>query len=317
MATCPKCAQSFEAVDPDKEPPPPPAPVAAHQAAVELEDEEEEEQEAAIPSWINPWGAAAFGLATLALLQATLVGFRFLTVLLALAGSVLVGLGIRATGEDRKTRDQVWFYISGVLNGAILILALFLPGVLNSWWALDRPAPSKDPNKLVLVPRDKTQEEGQPLGADDWADASTEAIRQDDVLVRVESVKVGPVADKGTDSRLLVHLRLANVGQGKPIPFEGFGGKHEPKLTDESGGSFAFQEQRLRKPARGAPVFEASGPRTVEVQPMVPQDVLLIFEAPPKTEGLRLEIPSSAWGRKGVCKLRIPALFDSGLPEKK
>jgi hypothetical protein len=336
MATCPKCAQSFEAVDPDKEPAPAPPsaqqaaaahqPAAAQQGAaaakprvaIEPEDEEEEEEQSPVPSWVSPWGAASFGPASLAMVLAVVLGSRLLTVALALVGVALVWVGIRATQEDRKTRDRVWFYLGGALNGLILILVLFLPGALNNWWALDRPAPPREPNKQVRVPRDRTQEEGQPLTEDDWSDAATDALRQDNLLVRVESVKAGQLADKGTGSYLLVHLRLANVGQGEPIPFEGFGSQHQPKLTGDGGAALAFQEQRLRKPARGALVFEATGPRVVEVQPTIPQDLLLIFESPPsRFEELRLEIPSSAWGRKGMCKWRISALFDSGLPDKK
>jgi len=118
--------------------------------------------------------------------------------------------------------------------------------------------------------------------------------------------------------RVLVHLRLANCKHERTIPVEGFGSDtHRPVLTDETGRSYTFLEQRPRKPAKGDPVFEASGPRAAKLSSLARQDYLLVFSpAPSKFEVLKLELPASAWGRDGVCKLRIPRPFDASVFKK-
>jgi len=278
----------------------------------------EEDEDISQPEWVSPWGAAAFVAATLALLQAQLLGLRLLTLGLAVLGLVLVGLGVQATQEDRETKDRVWFYLAGAMNGVILVLALFLPGVLNTWWGLDTPVPRANLNAQVLVPRDLPLDNGTPLAATEAAEAATEGIRQEDVFVCVESVKVGPLPGTKTPSYLLVHLRLATCRAGT-FRVEGFDqGERRPVLTDESGTSYPFQEQRRRREAQGAPVFEVlSGPLPLEVKAGRYLGLLLVFTAPPSGFGpLNLELPAAVWGRKGICKFHISQPFVAPDPKK-
>src|ERR1700722_8455329 len=65
MTTCPKCLKSFNADFPKTAVT---ARVAKREARAVVDDSEEEDS---APSRINPWGAGAFILATLALLAAT------------------------------------------------------------------------------------------------------------------------------------------------------------------------------------------------------------------------------------------------------
>jgi hypothetical protein len=266
-------------------------------------------------SWISPWGAAAFAVATLALLQASVLGLRWLTVGLAALGLLLLGQGIRATRNDRQSRDRVWFTVGGGLSGVVLLAALIVPGLLNSRWAIDSAVPQTDPDAQMLVPRARPLDEGRRLAAEDWAEAETEAIRQGDLIVRVESVEVGPLPEKADVPYLLVHLRLANCKHGT-IAAEGFGNdKQPPVLTDDAGGSYPFLEGRPRRPASGAPVFAVSAPQGATLGPLERQDYLLVFAAPPSPlPALKLEVPASAWGRNGACKIRISRLFDASVP---
>lgn len=273
-----------------------------------------------MPAWINPWGLVAFLLAALALLLASIIGLRSLTILLAALGLVVVLVGIPLSWPRRQTRDRVWLTLGGSVSGAVLGVALFASGLLNPFWAIDFPVPrNQDPNRMVVVPRDVLQDPGKPYTAGDWVDAETEAIRQYDMIVRVDSVKTGPLPDKEDRFYLQIHLRLANSGHTENIPIECFGvDKHPPALHDDSGRLYPFLDQRPRRLAAGVIVFE---PPSQEVATLLPPrylDYLLVFELPSSGfEALKLELPASAWGRQGVCRFRIAKPFEATLPEIK
>jgi len=249
----------------------------------------------------------AFALATLALLLASLVGVRSLTITLSALGVGVAVLGQVASWRKPRPADRVWLPLGGFASAAVLALTLFAPGLLNGFWALDVPIPPRDANKLMRAPRDQTGVEETPLAAGDWVDATTEAIRQDDLLIRVEKTWSGPLEDKGPTSYLLVYFRLVNHGSGQSIPFEGFGtDKHRPVLTDDLGHSYPFLEQRPRKlNVRGA-IFEAAVSPAGLVLQRGKLDSLLVFQVPASpSDTLKLELPASAWGRQGVCKMRL------------
>ena len=52
------------------------------------------------------------------------------------------------------------------------------------------------------------------------------------------------------------------------------------------------------------------------VRPAKYVDVLLVFDYPlPQLEAVKLQVPSSAWGRTGICRFRINGAFEAPLPE--
>ncbi len=326
LATCPKCCTTFRADAVGEEEgistAPSPAPIgksapagikpapARAPAPVAADDEDEE------GSWISPWGAAAFVAVTLALIQASVPGVRALTLALAVLGLFLVGLGIWATRGDRQRKDWVWFSLTGALSMGVLLAALAFRGrLLNERWAQDTEIPPENPEMLRAVARSmpRALEEGKPMGAEDWADAEAEAVRQGDVLVRVESVKVGPISGKGDTPYLQVVLRVTNCKPERTFTVEGFS-KDQPTLTDDAGHLCAFVEQRPRRQSRGnEPVFDPTHSGVAELAPLdrPSQDYLLVFASPPATfQSLKLEVPAAPWGRSGVCRLRINRLFD-------
>jgi hypothetical protein len=283
------------------------------------------EEEGSILEQLSPWAVSGVALGTLALLVASLVGWRMVTIGLSALGVVAIVAGIPGILSTRRTNgpwrmDRVSLAVGGSVSGVVLLLALFAPKLLNSRWGRDLAVPPSEPNKLVRVLRNKPQDEGDLLADKDWVDARKEAIRQDEVLVRVESFQVDRRAAGGDNTQILVHLRVANAGHGKPITFTGFSEERKrPVLKDDSGHGYPFVEQRRRKPGKGPPVFEAvTGPMLVDVKAGRWQDELLVFEAPAALAGAgnpafwKLEIPASAWGREGVCQFRIPAVFDAG-----
>jgi hypothetical protein len=269
---------------------------------------------------INPWGLAGFSLAAAALLLVSLGHWRFLAIVLAIVGVLAVVLGVVANLDQRPSaRRGLWLGLGGAVSGIALVLVMFFPQLLNAYWGIDFGVPQANPNQQVLVPRHPGKEE-KPLADGEWADAVAEAVRQDDVLVRLESVQSAEeVGAKPPKKNLLVHLQLVHLGHERKIKFAGFSSDgSQPVLTDASGDSYSFREERLRKPAKGAAVFEAGyRPKTLYLLPTGHLDVLLMFEAPLSFEALYLEVPASAWGRSGTCRFRIARFFATRPPEVK
>jgi hypothetical protein len=329
-ATCPKCLKSFIPVPPEEAEKNSakagvmvgggkPIPPIAQEKVEDLP-----EPESSMPEWVSPWGLASFVLATVALLSASVVGIRVLTLGLAALGLGVALLGIPATKEP-TAKDRLWLTMGGLLSGLILLMTLFTPGLLNNRWPLDVAALRADPNKQVVVSRDQPLGEGRPLPADGGADAATEGIRQDELLICAESAKAGRLPDKGKATFVLVHFRLGNMSHDQ-IAFRGFDSDmHKPLLTDSAGRSYVFLEQRKRLPTRDGTFFDSKAtPGGVDVPPLTVQDYLLVFESPDASftaskfdVPAKLEVPASAWGRNGVCQFRIAAFFDARLPNSK
>lgn len=261
--------------------------------------------ELSFPAWFSPWGAAALCSVALAIAQASLLGSRWLTIAISLLSVSIAALGAWKTRYSPQLRDRVWFITTGTLSSVIILLICFAPGILNSRWEIDKTIPKPDPNQLALIPRNKPMEKGRPLSTGETVDAATDALRQDDVVVFIDSVKIGQVSGMGSAQYLSVQFRVVNTGQGQSISLEGFA-EHRPVLSDSAGRSFAFVEQRLKQIKDRKVVFvDWEGRRAVEIQPRGAQDVLLIFESPPAAENLQLEVSSGAWGRQGTCRFRI------------
>ena len=259
----------------------------------------------AIPSWINPWGLGAACLAGLAVNLAVTAGMRWLTIALSLFGMALGFVGVWCCLGRGVKRGSVSLAFGEVLCAGVLGVALFAPEWLNAHWKVLPPPPPDDPHLLERVSRDKPLGPGKPLAQDDWVDAAKEVVRQDDMVLRVHSVKVGQLPDKGTASFLIVNLVLGQVRDGRTTTFTRFAqGENKPKLTDGAGRWYAFLGDRVRKlPTH----FE----RTFKV------DQLLIFQLPPAQEAfLNLEVPASAWGREGVCRFRIQEVVHEPPPDR-
>jgi hypothetical protein len=225
---------------------------------------------------------------------------------------------MNATREERKKSDSLWLGMGGALSAAILLLVFVAPGYLNSFWGMDFAVPEPDPNAQIIVDRRNPLAAGKPQAADEWANAENDAVRQHEILLRVDEVETGPLPDKETGECLLIHVRIANTGQGRKVMFEGFSkGKHEPILKDRTGRTIAFLEQRPRKYNAGGPIEFESGPaKTVEVRSSSLLDYQLVFAAPtPGSHPYKLELPAAAWGRQGTCRLLLPEKFTfSNLP---
>lgn len=231
-----------------------------------------------------------------------------------LGGAIAVAAAWITRGKQRR-RDQVWIALSGALSVIILLLLFFAPGVLNIRWAIDKAVPKPDPNHLTVVPIDKRMQKGRPLLPNETVDAATEALRQDDVVISVESAKIGKLTGEGSP-HLLVQCRIVNLGQSEVISLEGFS-RLSPVLTIGSDRPVPFLEQRLKEIRNRSVLYVEWDPRqAVEIAPRGAninnsQDFMLIFDSPPEGETLQLKLNSAAWGRQGICRFRIAAIDPS------
>src|SRR3954471_10893799 len=186
-----------------------------------------------------PWGALAFALAVFALLVASLTLQRSLTIALAGLGVIAAALGLPGLSSRR---DRPWLLVGGFLGGAVVLLGSFAPWVLNTYWAMDLPVPEPDPHPLVVTPRTDVRAKGSPLSPDTWADADTEAIRQDDLLIWVHSVVAGRLPDKAAKPYLLVNFKLSQLRTDREIAVSSLTGTQSPVLTDASGATWSLVE---------------------------------------------------------------------------
>jgi hypothetical protein len=239
------------------------------------------------------------------------MGIRWLTIALVFLGFSIACYGAWSSRFDPQPRDKVWLAMSGILGGSIVLLICLAPGLLNNRWDIDRTIPKPDPNELMVVPREKAMQKGRLSTKDEVLDSATEAFRQDDVVIRIESAKIGQVPGKGEKPYFQLLFRVVNTGHGQSIPLEGFS-EYQPVLSDQAGHSFAFIEQRLKQIKNRAVVYESwNGRQSIEIGVRGSQDVMLIFESPPAGETLKLEVNSAAWGRKGMCRFRIAGINPS------
>jgi hypothetical protein len=255
----------------------------------------------ALPAWLNGWGAVAFFLASLALLFAAFTFPRLVTISLAVLG-FLVGLaGVLASLPEWKTKDGVWLLLGGGGSALLLLLALFRPGALNSQWGMDFAVAEPDANKQMLMSRDgKT--ETRELGPGERIDAETNALRQGDVLIRVESVVVDRVLEKNQPG-LLITLHIANAGPLREVVYHGQGSDEHLAVVRDSQGN------KLPRRNPGPRAKKSTPLKTVSLFPLHETKDFLLFDPPwSGTAHLELDLPA-AWGREGVCKFKIPRTF--------
>jgi hypothetical protein len=267
------------------------------------------------------WGIGAILAAALALGVAMVLGIWSATLVLAIAGLIMVAMSFFATAEDDQDKERKWQLLGGLTNSAVLVLTLFFPTILNRFWGLDKPLPVLDYDKQVAVPREKPRDPGKELGTDGFADAAGAWIRMENILVGVESVGIGEIPEAkpsgaASKSYLLIHFRIASIG-GDDVTFEGFdNAERKVKLTDASNRTYSLVEQRVRVPAKGTAVFGPPGvkPFTLSSYDWFRRGVLLVFEpVPERIERMKLELPASAWGRRGTCRFVINDVFEEAL----
>jgi hypothetical protein len=153
-----------------------------------------------------------------------------------------------------------------------------------------------------MVSRDN-RDEGKELSGGDRVDAQTHAIRQGDLLIRVDSAVVERVP--GQDQPvLLVALYVANVGPLHDVIYYGQARVEHPAIVRDSRG------KEVPRRDLGERAKKAGQVGKVRILPLHDVTDLLAVEAPwSGTAHVEVDLPAAAWGREGVCKFTIPAPF--------
>lgn len=228
----------------------------------------------------------------------------------------LAALGLLA-GLLGGAVPALWRRRNAILPLLLSILCLLVLLFAGSW-----PSFSSGPPPLMTVPlRQKGMAAHQAAGADDWVDASANAVKRGDVRVEIVSAQVGPVELKRKSSTtasaercLTVRLRASYEGflfQQVPYgPWSDRGdapSEHPPTLTDEQGRTYAQKTF--------APGWKVAG--RADVDALTPghqvKDVL-VYPLPARGAAyLRLMLPASAFGLPGAFRFQLPRSMIRGL----
>lgn len=253
-----------------------------------------------MPEWINPWGVFAFALVALILLFAALAFPRWLVLCCAGLGLLLGLIALALRPDDWKIKDTVWLTLGGGGCALLLLVALARPAWLCERWAIDFVVPEPDRNKQFMVSR-ANDTETKELHGNERVDAATYAIRQGDLLLRVESVSVEQVTPREPPV-LLLCLHVGNVGPLHLLPYHGQAGGSQSVVVRDSRG------KELPRRELGAGEHGQLGNTTI--LPLHDVTDLVAVEAPwSGTAHVEVDVPSAAWEREGVCRFTIPSNF--------
>ncbi|MBM4070473.1 MAG: hypothetical protein FJ271_16185 [Planctomycetes bacterium] len=250
----------------------------------------------AIPGWINLWGLVSLLMTSAAMLFAASGLLRSLSIPLASAGLVICLAGIPLTPR-RKAKDVAWLGMTAALAAAFLLVAFAWPHYLNRFWGMDHAVKSVDPATQFLASRNNQVPRGRELDGEAWVEADRHAVRQGDIHIRVEEVKIELDHSRETPvpRNSLITLRVSNMGQLRRIQYRspGLAGQ-PPVLRDNRGKLYTLRNAGAGTSARSLkPLAHVQDQWTCE-----PIDA--------QVEHLELEVPASAWAGKGSCKFRIP-----------
>jgi hypothetical protein len=250
-------------------------------------------------------------LGVLALLCASVSRLQALVIPLSAFGVLMAGATVLLARVTRS--PSLLAGAATALNGAVLLVAILLPGLLGPGYEVFRQQHGVDPAAIHVVPLPGHAEVAESASPD-WVDASRAALRQGKLLVELTDASF-VVADgpdqkkrgKGAPKKyLFIRLRVQRAGSGQEFGSQQWGGpiawdrKVRLTLTDDSGKVYEQQSDYQGGDAAGLE-------NRSSVFPVANADPLFVFEAPPPgIEFLRLEIPVEVWGGSGGFRFTIP-----------
>jgi hypothetical protein len=258
--------------------------------------------ESTMPGWINAWGAFAFSLAALAMLLGAFALPRWLALCLIGLGLLLGLIGLAMPRGEWKLKDGIWLALGGGGCGVLLLIGLLRPGWLSERWPRDFEVPEPDAEKQIMVSRHNASEVKE-LHDNDRVDATAYAIRQGDIVVRIERAEVKQLTPKGPPI-LLIALHIANVGPLHLITYHGQAGGTQAAVARDSRGAELRRRELEAEPRKRGQIG------TVILLPLHEvTDLLAVVPPWPGSAGVEVDLPSAAWGREGVCRFTIPSAF--------
>ncbi len=214
-------------------------------------------------------------------------------------------MGFLAAGFPRRHGQGL------LLPSAIVGLSALVLGLVGRW---SNPAPAA-PAPLVAVSINREEGRRQPLGDDEWTDASAQAVSLHDLRVQVISARLENVllnkqgSDHLTpDKYLVLQLRVSFEGVVfKQFKYErwadspGSPSKHPPLLSDDENNAFA---QANFGPDTSVAGIATPADYIVYGRPLTE---VLVFTAPSNAvDSWQLTLPAGAFGLTGAYKFRIP-----------
>lgn len=253
--------------------------------------------------------ALAFLCFSVALLFCSIAALEFFIKPIAALGLLAGLLGGTVPALWRK-RNIVFPLLLSILCLLVLLFA-------GSW-----PSFSSPPPPLVTVPlKQDGMAAHQAVSADDWVDASANAVKHGDVRVQIVSARIGSVDLKRQSSTrasaeryLTIRVRASYEGViFQQTPYQPWAdradspSKHPPTLTDTQGHTFAQKTFDSGWKVAGRADVDALNPghqvKEVLVYPVPGRDV----------EYLRLMLPASAFGLDGEFRFQVPRSMIGGL----
>lgn len=217
---------------------------------------------------------------------------------------LLLGLLAGVLPAVRKRESVAWPLVMSLL---CLLVLLFL----GSWPSSSAPPP---PEMAAIPLQQNGMGARQPVGADDWVDAASSAVRRDDVRVQVVSARIGRVdlksrsgSSTSPDKYLVIRLRVSyETVLFQQLPYDpwadraGAPSNHPAILTDNKDRTY---NQKTFDAGR-----EVVG--RADAKPLTPGHQVkevLVFPVPPTdVEYLRLKLPASAFGLSGEFRFQLP-----------
>ncbi|HTU21902.1 MAG TPA: hypothetical protein VMG10_27940 [Gemmataceae bacterium] len=300
---------------PSSSPPPPrmvPSPPRLPFRTVSADDDDDEEEP---PSLLDRLRSLDFGSALALLCFSVALLFRSFDALEPFVKPIAT-LGLLA-GLLGGTLPALWRRTKAVVPSLLSMLCLVVLLFVGSW-----PGFSSPPPPLVTVPLNKKgMAAHQAAGADDWVDASANAVKRGDVRMEIVSVQIGPVdlkrnssASPSAERYLTIRLRASYEGVVfHQTPYEPWSdraeapSKHSPTLTDNQGHTYAQKTFDPGWKVVGRADLDALNPGHQV------KDVLVYPVPAGEVEYLRLTLPASAFGLDGDFRLQIPRSMIRGL----
>ncbi len=268
---------------------------------------------------IGEWGLVALlvaGVSVLAICLAALAPWsaflRYLAISFAALGLLTCGCGFWLSAGDRRLNDLVGLGLGASISVIVLLAALLRSSPSNRQEVLRQLLEEADPGRFLLVTADNRQMI-KDLGRSEWADAEKEALRQDEVHIRILWAKIDSPPLKKTappatlPKCLLIMVQIANIARPQSIEYQGLANASlAPVLTNHRNHYCTLCKF---PPDVGVVdlVERTATPTGQRVQE------LLIFETPDHgVDFLKLQIPATGWGGRGACRFRIPRTMVGG-----
>jgi hypothetical protein len=107
-----------------------------------------------------------------------------------------------------------------------------------------------------------------------------------------------------------IFLRITNQSESRILDYEGFYGRHKPRMRDNFGNSYSLiainKDLVLYESKRGEQGMGSWAPDGLRIHPQKALRDTLIFEEPiDSLESLQLELPAEAFGSTGMVRFRI------------